>query len=819
MEDQMSDPPSERSVTTVRPAETADPAPPVTVDRGGRRPLPGRRLLAEGILVYLGFQLLTFLYLPALRLNGTFYQDVLVSALGPQKRGIAQFLRDGFLPTWVRDQWGGEAFLANIQTGVLYPGHLPFWVLPTSTGLEVVAALHVAFAAVGMWAYCRIGLRTSLWAALFAGLGFGFGGLTLQHIHLTNQLEVIAWMPVVLLFGHLALERGRLRYVVLTGVAIGLQFLAGHPEEWLYTLVVLALYGLFWSFGGGLAGWPRRALAGALRLGGGVVTFVLLFGWQLFPTLQLQRLGFRTGPAFTEQHPLPIGVAFNALLPDFGYVQVGENVGFIGVVGLGLAALGVAAGRRDLRWLRVGIAVLAVGGFLLSLGNQSAIYRAAYDWIGVVRQLRVPVRWLLLPYFGFAVGAALGVEVLLYDNPGRWRKRALKAALGLAALAGFFAIVLLAANLTNPRDSIERWVLAAVALTAAAVLATVPRAPRWMAAAILLFTAVVELQQARPMAEYRQVAPAVLYDDPGPVLELLGREGGRYVTIAREPADKAEQATIQVPSDLVGTARHYYLDGFPRLLIARPAVEYATNAETILGRDGGLAPTRTYADFFLSAVNSQGRITAGVFGNPPSTWNWDSLDFLGVRWFVTGQLPPEEVQVLERHGFRQAGKYAYVLVWQRTEPPLARMQYELDVVPGADQRLARLRGGYPLLERAMVEQRVGPTDRPAAPPVVRTQVEQTRVEVSVRSDASGLLVLADPWAPGWRVTVDGEPAELLRTNHAFRGVWLPAGDHTVEFRYEEPLLRLGAGLALVTGLGLLGAWLVRRRTRTAPRPS
>jgi hypothetical protein len=651
---------------------------------------------------------------------------------------------------------------------------------------------------------------------VIAGLGYGFGGLTLQHIILTNQLEVIAWMPLVLLFAHLALERGRLRYVVLTGVAVGLQFLAGHPEEWLYTLVTMALYWVFWSFGGGLRAWPRRALAGALRLGGGIATFVLLFGWQLLPTLQLQRLGYRTGPGFNEQYPLPKAVAVNALLPDFGHVQIGENVGFIGVVGLGLAALGVAAGRRDLRWLRAGLAVLAVGGFVMALGKQSILYRAAYEWIGIVHQLRVPVRWLILPYFAFAVGAALGADVLLHANLGQWRARARQLALGAGALLAFFAVALAAADISDVADSLRQWVAAAVVLAAAAVLATAPVVPRVVVAAVLLATATVELRQARPMAEYRQVAPNVLYDDPGPVLERLGREGGRYVTIGDFPSTPAERAAIPVPADLKDSERNYYRAAWPLLLIARPATEYATHAETVLGRDGGLAPTRTYADFFTSAVNGDEQVSAGMFDQPPSRWKWDGLDFLAVRWFVTEQLPPREVQVLQGHGFRLVGRYAYVLVWERAEPPLARMYYHADVVAGYAERVARLENGYPLLDRAMVEKPVGALGRPTTPPVVRTtRVEHASVEVSVRTDASGLLVLADPWAPAWRVTVDGRPTELLRTDHAFRGVWLPAGDHTVRFAYEDRLMRLGAWLALVTSVALLAAWLVLRRRRPA----
>ena len=791
---------------------------PAGGDRGAPEPESRRRLLAEGVLVYLAYQLLTVLYLPALRFrNRTFYQDVLVNALGPQKHGIAQLLRQGILPSWLRDQWGGEAFIANIQTGVFYPGHIPFWVLPTSTGLKVVVATHVALAAVGMWAYCRIGLRTGRWAAVIAGLGFGFGGLTLQHIILTNQLEVIAWMPVVLLSAHLALERGRLRYVVLTGVAVGLQFLAGHPEEWLYTLVTLALYGLFWSFGAGLRAWPRRAPAAALRLGGAIATFVLLFGWQLFPTLQLQRLGYRTGAGFNEEYPLPKATAVNALLPDFGHVLVGENVAFVGVVVLGLAGLGVVAGRRDLRWLRVGLAVLAVTGFLMALGSQSALYRAAHEWVGLIRQLRIPVRWLLLPYFAFAVGAALGADVLLGSQLGRWRARARQGALGVVTLAAFFAVTLAAADIGPVEASRRRWILAAAALVAAFALATLPRVPRVVVAVILLVPATVELHQARPRAEYRQVAPSVLYTDPGPVLKLLA-DGGRYVTIADLPTTGAERASIQVPDDLKKdkVARDYYRVGVPSLLAAIPAVQYATHAQSILGRDGGLAPTRIYADFYDSAVNHTKALTDSDFRQPPSAWNWEALDFLAIRWFVTEQLPPSEVRVLQRHGFRPAGKFAYVLVWERPEPPLARMQYAVDVVPGYAQRIARLDDGYRLLDRAMVERPVGAAGRPSSPPVVRTtRVEQTSVEVSVRTDASGLLVLADPWAPGWRVTVDGKPAELLRTDHAFRGVWLPAGAHTVRFSYEDRLLQLGAWLALATVLALAAARLVLRRAAPA----
>src|SRR4029450_211475 len=134
----------------------------------------------------------------------------------------------------------------------------------------------------------------------------------------------------------------------------GLQLLAGHPEEWVYTLFALATYGLAWSVAAGWRAWPRRAVAAILRLGGVIVVLGLLFAWQLLPTLVLQRQGWRTSPGFDEQYELPARLAFNALLPDYGNTLSGENVGFIGLVALALAGLGVWAGPRRLALTRLG---------------------------------------------------------------------------------------------------------------------------------------------------------------------------------------------------------------------------------------------------------------------------------------------------------------------------------------------------------------------------------------------------------------------------------------------------------------------------------
>jgi hypothetical protein len=796
-----------------RPAlPPADPAVAGVDNAGGSS---RRALVLEGLVVYLVFQALTVGFLPALRsARESFYDDVLLGFFAPEKHGLAAQLRSGFLPSWLDNQYGGEPVVANLQHGVLYPGNLPFWLLETSTALEVVAAVHVAGAGLFMWAYCRLGLGTGWAGAVLAGVAFGFGSVTLGHIILLNQLQVIAWMPLVLLLGHLALEGGRLRWVVLCGVAAGFQLLAGHPEEWVYTLVALASYGLAWTLAAAPRAWPGRARSAALRLGGAMVALGLLFAFQLLPTLVLQRQGWRTAPSFAEQYELPARLAVNALLPDFGNTLFGENVGFIGLVALGLAGLGIWAGPARLGWLRGWALALPLVGIVMALGNQHAVYRLLASHLEVVAEFRVPARYLLLAYFPLAAAAALGTEVLLRRDIG-FGARVRQGLGGLGVVGLVLGFAELVGGHSDWVESRRWWAAAAAAGVLAWLAAGFRPVPRVLVALALVGVTTVELQQARPGAEYRQLVPNRAYDDPGPVLERLGRERGRYVTIAWDVPDGAQaQAAIAatVPAGYTPRLRDGWIRAWPRRLAARPAWEYATNAETISGRDGGLLPLRTYQEFFTAAVNPNGHLSAGVTVEGPSRWGWPALDLLGVRWFVTGGLPPAEIKVMEDHGFQIVQREAYFLLWERPAPPLARLQYDLDVVPHPEDRVARLQAGYPLGQRAIVEQPVDGLARPARPAQVKVERRHhTRVEVSVQTGTDGLLVLGDPWYPQWRVEVDGHPAELLRVDHAFRGVRVPAGSHRVVFTYQDRALQAGLLLSSLTVVSLAGLWWWRRR--------
>jgi hypothetical protein len=92
-----------------------------------------------------------------------------------------------------------------------------------------------------------------------------------------------------------------------------------------------------------------------------------------------------------------------------------------------------------------------------------------------------------------------------------------------------------------------------------------------------------------------------------------------------------------------------------------------------------------------------------------------------------------------------------------------------------------------------------------------------RVVIEVELSQPGLLVLGDAWYPGWQayVTSNGAVTQppIYRTNRILRGIWLPAGQQTVEFRFEPASFTSGATISGVSWLVLavLGAILLWRR--------
>jgi len=107
---------------------------------------------------------------------------------------------------------------------------------------------------------------------------------------------------------------------------------------------------------------------------------------------------------------------------------------------------------------------------------------------------------------------------------------------------------------------------------------------------------------------------------------------------------------------------------------------------------------------------------------------------------------------------------------------------------------------------------VGATAVPfSAAQISRYESQLVRIEAEVPAPA--LLVLNDANYPGWRAYVNGQPAALVKANYLFRGVLLPAGKSTVEFKYQPRSFQIGAAISFAAFAILAGLVFGERRRR------
>jgi uncharacterized membrane protein YfhO len=97
-----------------------------------------------------------------------------------------------------------------------------------------------------------------------------------------------------------------------------------------------------------------------------------------------------------------------------------------------------------------------------------------------------------------------------------------------------------------------------------------------------------------------------------------------------------------------------------------------------------------------------------------------------------------------------------------------------------------------------------------------TSYHSKDIKMQAEAKTPAVLMFDERYGDHWNVWVDQQPANLLRCDYIMRGVFLPAGQHTVEFRFQPPLtfLYVSAG-AFALGV-LLTGYVVFTRFGRAP---
>ncbi len=756
-----------------------------------------------------------------LLLGETFFFRDLYLYFIPIRRILLEVLGAGELPLWNVYLHGGQPLLGDISATAFYPSLLLYLLLPLTRALSIDLVLHVLASAAALYVLARrLGFGQP--AAAVGGLVYGYCGYTLSQANLYFRLLATPYLPLMLLCWHAYLcrpqHRRQVHPALLGLLALGLlQLFAGSAEMVALTWLTLLAWGLCQpsplpsgrrllgglALGATVAGLaapqllPLLEMVGQSRRGAGMGAGAL--SWSLDPRRlpELAVPGFlgRTDTFQAEDY-------WGAGIVDAGFPYMLSL--YLGVLVLALALLGVAQRGEGVLPRRLGqlLALWSLLALVLSLGRFLPFFEDVYRWLPGAQLFRFPIKFLTMVILPVALLAAEGVE-----RAGRAAGRGLRnlrllawGGAGVIGVSGLLWIVVPAFA-----DGVQHFFFGRAGVP---IDAGLRQAGFQLAAVVLAATLALELHARRPRGWLPWALAALV------ALDLM--QAGRRVnpTASPELISEAPPAAALVAEHL-GDGRLYRDPRSGEIRLSAPTSDihwlYRWNQEVlryyiaasfqipiIFHQDyDGLAPSRVVRlTEALEAAPWERRLPLLSAGAVRVLVTEEDLRLPGVTRLATIQSSSRPFHVYEND--RAAGRVALVTAYRR-------------VASEAEARAAMLAPGFDPRQHAVVEGEVPEADLECREPGRVRVVEESfrHRRLSATTGCPALLVLSEVFYPGWEARLDGRPAPLLAANAAFSAIWLPSGEHEVEWRYAPRMFHLGLAISGLTLGGLI--WLGRRR--------
>lgn len=348
---------------------------------------------------------------------------------------------------WDNMIFAGFPMMADPQVMSWYPPALLLSLLPGSWNLFILLAY--VLTASFMYGYV-LTITESRLAALTSGVIYGMSGFMMAHLGHAVVIHSVAWLPLLIWSFERLRREWSPGWLVAGSAAIALSFLGGHTPIFTFGFALAVAYAIFLGLSAPIGRWRYYTICSLLILLG-----IALVAVQIVPTAEIAGQSIRVGYKFSDfiSHSLPPrqalmivfpklfgGLKESGALPYYGAENLTELTGYVGLLPLMLAGIGVAKWpQRSLSifWLCAGLM-----GLVLAMGDATPLARLIYH-VPVVNQFRAPGRHLLEFTFSACVLAGLGMATI-------FRRREISSlVLKTIVLGGIVLVVCAVITFTN----------------------------------------------------------------------------------------------------------------------------------------------------------------------------------------------------------------------------------------------------------------------------------------------------------------------------------------------------------------------------------
>lgn len=750
---------------------------------------------------------------------------------------------------WVNSMFSGmPAYLVNLDwsdgavVGMKKVLSL-FLVHPVCNIFLAFVSFYILLLSFGVRPYLAIG------GALAFGLSsYMIIGLAAGH---NARIGAIALMPLVIAGIHLTFSGKKILGFGVTAGGLALHLRENHMQITYYLVIIVAVYGLVQM----IVAFRRKELKAFLRtililVPAAMIAAATFFG-QFWAITEYTRYSIRgpselrakasTGAADGLNKSYAFGYGIGAmepltlLIPDFfggngmkAFVQDDESATYKALVSTGdnqvanrlaqysmaywgghtptpyyagaivvfLFAIGIAfAGKKYIWWL-VPVAILS---WLMSIGESFASFNYfLFDYLPGYNKFRSTTFSLIMILFAMPLLGMIGLERLL--SAGLTKESKKRLAIAGAATGGLCLLLVIFGGMLDLTSEAEAqlpaWFLNALESDRLGVL----RGDAFRSFAFILSIFVLLYfdvpRRISPVALYAFLALMITIDLV--VVDKRYFTGDAYQrkrTATVEPTaadieilrDKEHHRVInlQEPFSLDGTSSYYH--------------------NSLGGYHG--AKLRRYQDLYDSTLSKQlGRLIDDAQGDGLVFSRYGALNMLNTKYIVYG---PGKENIIVNPAANGAAWFVQKIM--TVESPTE----ELSALDNIDTRTTAI------VDASKFKVEPLPAYDPAsAVRLVDQKPYWLKYEAS--STTGGLVVFSEIYYPkGWKATIDGKDSPILRANYVLRALYVPAGNHVVEFTFAPKPYVIGdkvtmasSWLLLLVVLGCLG-WSLKAEPRAS----
>lgn len=791
-----------------------------------------KTVLPHVIAVIVFTAITTIFYSPLVFSGKSINQHDIQQGLGASQEIIDYRNNTGEEALWTNSMFGGmPAYLINTQWSgdlMLYVHRtLSLW-LPSAAGVTLVSCITFYILLL------VFGVRP--WLAIAGGLAYSLGSFNIISIEVGHMWKMwaIAYMPLVLAGAHLAFQKKYLLGFALTAVGLALELRSNHLQITYYLLILLLIYGavllifairdkqvssLFkplsylvvaallallcnigklWSvyeYGkystrgpSELTQGPQEASSGldreyAFRWSNGIMEplTLLIPGFFGGPSVSSLPLNSHLGEALRDhgQPPVQVRQYLQQVRTYWGDQPLTAGPSYAGAVIIFLFILGLSLiSRKDRAWLVTAI-LLSV---MLSWGHNFEVFNnLMFDYFPGYNKFRSVSMTLVIALLCIPLAALLGLEKLAAgrEDPAI-RKKLIRAGL---ITGGVLLASIIFAGIGNFRGAVDEqmtgqvppWYLEALKADRASLLRN--DAIRSLIFIALAWLAVFYYLRNKLSAAflYIGIISLTLVDLWGVNKRYLQKED--YISTSNTGSFVATEADRLILQD---SDPNYRVLSY----LQNPWNEARTSFfhKSLGGYHG--AKLHRYADVIEGCLDKQFRDLLQDLQAGGTIGSFSIINMLNTKYLLAGT---EAGGVLKN-------EHALGHAW---------FVPEVSKVNSADEEFAQLCSFDPA-KTALVDQSkfpLGNTTFSTQGNLELAEYLPNYLKYKVQNQGPGFAVFSEIYYPeGWQATIDGEPVTILRANYLLRALQIPAGQHTIEFRFAPKAYIVGNKIMMVASL-------------------